>query len=34
MLSYVHMTTDSCGQFQNFGFLHDRLVYIEILGGC
>lgn len=34
MLSYVHMYDKTCGQFQNFGFLRSRLIYIEILGGC
>jgi hypothetical protein len=34
LLSYVHMTGKTCGQFQNFAFLRNRLVYIELLNGC
>lgn len=34
LLSYAYSTGGGCGQFQNFVFLHDRLVYIELLNGC
>lgn len=34
LLSYVHEQDRGCGQFQNFAFLHGRLVYIELLNGC
>jgi hypothetical protein len=34
MLSYYHSFGNTCGQFQNFGFVQNRLVYIELLSGC
>jgi len=34
MLFYYHGFAHGCGQSQDFGFLHGRLVYIELLNGC
>lgn len=34
MLSYYHMRDRSCGQYQNFVFSNDRLIYIELTDAC